>query len=230
MAKAPRDGEEIELIINVEAQNKYNPGYPLEMRAFYYGCRMISGQYGTVFTKSHYEKIKKVYSIWICTDVPEDKADSINLYRMDRFNIFGATGAERPSYDLLTIVMVCLKRGESIESAKPKILEVLDYVMMNENDSYEQKRRVLEQEFAIKMTPKLEKGMSEMCNLSEGLYDRTLARVKRDVTEQVELQKAIKVALNMLKKKMRLDDIVDIVELPADEIRKIAKDNGLAVS
>ena len=56
----------IALIINVEAQNDFYPGYPLIKRGIYYCCRMISSQYGREFTGPHYEKIKKVYSIWIC--------------------------------------------------------------------------------------------------------------------------------------------------------------------
>ena len=55
----------------MEAQNQFYPGYPLIKRGIYYCCRMVSSQYGTVFTSSHYEKIKKVYSIWICTNPPE---------------------------------------------------------------------------------------------------------------------------------------------------------------
>ena len=62
-AVAPIDGKRIQLIINLEAQNDFNPGYPLLKRAVYYCGRMISSQYGTVFVKSHYEKIQKVYSI-----------------------------------------------------------------------------------------------------------------------------------------------------------------------
>ena len=70
-AAVPSVREKIGLILNVEAQNQFHPGYPLIKRGIYYCCRMVSSQYGTVFTKSHYEKIKKVYSIWICTNPPE---------------------------------------------------------------------------------------------------------------------------------------------------------------
>ena len=66
-AIAPDSKKPIKLIINIEAQNDFHPGYPLLKRAIFYCSRLISGQYGTVFTKAHYEKIQKVYSIWICT-------------------------------------------------------------------------------------------------------------------------------------------------------------------
>ena len=58
----------IQMIINIEAQLDTYPGYPIEKRAIYYCCRLISAQYGTVFHKSEYGKMCKVYSIWICAD------------------------------------------------------------------------------------------------------------------------------------------------------------------
>ena len=72
----PQGQEKIELIINIEAQKDFYPGYPLIKRGIYYGCRMISSQYGTIFTNSHYEKIQKVYSIWICFNPPEKRKNS----------------------------------------------------------------------------------------------------------------------------------------------------------
>ena len=49
-------------------------------RGIYYCSRMISGQYETAFTNSHYENIKKVYSIWICMNPPKNRENSITRY------------------------------------------------------------------------------------------------------------------------------------------------------
>ncbi|MBQ7434166.1 MAG: hypothetical protein IJV50_12075 [Lachnospiraceae bacterium] len=65
LATLPDSKEQVHLIINVEVQNDFYPGYPLVKRGIYYGGRMLSAQYGTEFTGSHYEKLKKVYSIFI---------------------------------------------------------------------------------------------------------------------------------------------------------------------
>ena len=43
----PRNMEMVRMIINLEAQNDFYPGYPLIKRAIYYCSRMISAQYGT---------------------------------------------------------------------------------------------------------------------------------------------------------------------------------------
>ena len=50
-AVAPGEDGKIGLIINIEAQSKYHPGYPLVKRAIYYCGRMLSAQYGSVFTQ-----------------------------------------------------------------------------------------------------------------------------------------------------------------------------------
>ena len=65
LATAPSSGELIHLIIDLEAQNEFDPGYPLIKRAIYYCGRMLTAQKGTEFVHSEYQKIKKVVSIWI---------------------------------------------------------------------------------------------------------------------------------------------------------------------
>ncbi len=47
------------MYINIDAHNDFWPGYPIVKRGNYYGCRMASSQYGTEFTDSEYDKIKK---------------------------------------------------------------------------------------------------------------------------------------------------------------------------
>lgn len=65
-AFVPRREDRIRLIINVEAQKDYYPGYQIPTRGVFYGARMISSQLGTEFSGSSYDGIKKVYSIWVC--------------------------------------------------------------------------------------------------------------------------------------------------------------------
>ena len=52
---------ELEIIINVEAQKSWYPGYKIPTRGIFYGARMISAQLGTEFCDSNYDDIKKVY-------------------------------------------------------------------------------------------------------------------------------------------------------------------------
>ena len=114
LALAPVSGELIRLIINMEAQNDFYPGYPLIKRGIYYCSRMISSQYGTEFTKSHYENIKKVYSIWICMNPPKKRENSITRYFLAEENLTGSVKERKSNYDLMTIIMICLGKEEKI--------------------------------------------------------------------------------------------------------------------
>ena len=76
----PKSNEIVRLILNLEIQLDDTPGYPIVKRGFYYCGRMVSEQYGTVFTDEHYEKLEKVYSIWICPDPAKKRKNGIFKY------------------------------------------------------------------------------------------------------------------------------------------------------
>ncbi|WP_051197826.1 hypothetical protein [Butyrivibrio sp. MB2005] len=88
-AVVPDSKEPVHLILNVEAQKDDDPPYPLIKRALYYVSRMISAQKNTVFIKSHYEKIRKVYSIWIQMNVDDEYKNTITRYRTVEENVIG---------------------------------------------------------------------------------------------------------------------------------------------
>ena len=172
-AIVPDTEDVIALIVNVEAQNDYYPGYPILKRGIYYGSRMISSQYGREFTGSHYEKIKKVYSIWICMDPPKRKENTINRYRLVEERLVGESTEPVKDYDLLSVVMLCLGRpeGENYQG----VLKMLDVLFSNET-SVTDKKKILEDEYDIPMTQKLDEEVSSMCNLSEGVMRKGVAK------------------------------------------------------
>ena len=169
MAILPQNGELVRMIINLEAQNDFYPGYPLIKRALYYCSRMISAQYGTEFTKSHYEKIKKVYSIWICMNPPENRKNSITKYSITEQNLVGDVKEPHENYDLITAIMICL--GDDSDNEPDSLLRLLD-ILLSSDRNVNEKKRLLENDFQISMTEHLERGVSEMCNLSKGIEEK----------------------------------------------------------
>ena len=161
------------MIVNVEAQNKFYPGYPLIKRGVFYGSRMISAQDGSVFTKSHYEKLRKVYSIWICTNPPKKRENTITRYHITEENLIGNVHEKVEYYDLLSVIMICLGKpdGEN-EDGLLKLLETL----LSREMPPEEKKRILRDEFDIPMTQTLEKEVSLMCNLSDGVWEDGVAQ------------------------------------------------------
>ena len=168
----PGTGERISLIINVEAQNDFYPGYPIVKRNLYYCCRLVSSQYGTEFTNSHYEKIKKVYSIIICMNPQNYRKNTINQYSIQEENLIGEFGENVEYYDLLTGIIICLGDADDERSGILKLLEVL----LSSERSTKEKKKILQEDFGIKMTQELESEVSEMCNLSEGVEQKGIAK------------------------------------------------------
>ena len=179
-ALLPNTKEAVEMIVNVESQNDFYPGYPIVKRGVYYASRMISSQYGTVFTGSEYQKIKKVYSIWICPSPPEYRKNTITGYSIRENNIIGKVHEEESNFDLITVVMVCLG-GKDRENYKG-LLKMLDVLLSQDTEPME-KKKTLQDEFGIAMTKKLEGDVQSMCNLSKGVYDRAVVENIKNLME-----------------------------------------------
>ena len=168
MALAPVSDELIQMIVNVEAHNKFKPGYPLIKRAIYYCGRMLTAQNGTEFTHSEYQKIKKVVSIWVCMAPPNERKNSITRYHLTEENLVGSVKEQVQNYDLIDVAMVCLG-GEGQENYSG-VLKLLD-VLLSPKAGEAKKRQVLQDEFDIPMTETLEAEVHQMCNLSEGVME-----------------------------------------------------------
>ena len=182
-AIVPGTGERISLIINVEAQNDFYPGYPIVKRNLYYCCRLVSSQYGTEFANSHYEKIKKVYSIFICMNPPNYRKNTINQYSIQEENLIGEFGENVEYYDLLTGIIICL--GD-VDDKMTGILKLLEVLLSSERGTKE-KQKILQEEFGIRMTQELEREVSEMCNLSDGVEQKGIAKgIAKGITSSIQ--------------------------------------------
>ncbi len=169
VAVLPDTNENIKLIINLEAQNNYNLGYSLIRRALYYCCRLISSQYGTEFSNSDYNNIKKVYSIWICTNTPDYAENTITEFSIGINNVLGNLKAKKSEYDIMEVVMLCLdKNTENIDECENNILKLLK-VLLSDRIATNKKTIILNDDFDIEPTVKIKKELNDMCNLSAGV-------------------------------------------------------------
>ena len=126
-ARLPKDlDSQVGVIINIEVQQNFHPGYDIIKRGIYYGCSLIAMEKETVFADSDYDNLKKVYSIWICLDVPLDKANTIIRYGMAELCPTDVThGVHRigAPYDLLEVMMVCL--NDKYENGGEVVIDML---------------------------------------------------------------------------------------------------------
>ena len=170
---SPKGKRTMTMMVNIECQASLYPGYPLVKRGVYYGGRMISSQYGTVFTKSHYEKLEKVYSIWICVNPPKYRRNSINSYSIIEQKLLGNVCEKRENYDLLTVAILCL--GDEDDANCEGILRLLT-VLFSDKIETEEKKRILEEDFDIEMGKDAESEVYEMCNYGDYVERRGIEK------------------------------------------------------
>lgn len=168
LAPGTQGDTSIKILFNIEAQKNFYKKYKLVTRGIFYGARMISSQLGTEFYHSEYQNIKKVYSIWICMNVPKKIGNSVCEYKITKHDITGYFPDDKNSYDKLSVIMICLCSKITAPSGS---LHHLLLTLLSPTLSATEKKRILLDQFNIAIYPELEKEMNEMCNLSEAIEE-----------------------------------------------------------
>ena len=162
------EAEDIRLIVVVEPQDDFYPGYPILKRATYYYARAISAQKGTVFTGKQYGKIQKVYVVFVCMMPPQYSQNTITRYSMQEENVVGQFHAKREDYDLASVIMVSLG---SHKRKKNDLLRLLN-VLLSQELNPTAKKQILADDYQIPMTHDIEEGVENMGSL----WDRAVAK------------------------------------------------------
>ena len=205
-AIAPINEEIIKLIINLEIQTNDKPGYELVTRGIYYCARMISEQHDSVFIGEHYEKIQKVYSIWICPSTPECRKNQMTRYHMTKDQVIGNTYVKEQAYDLMEIIILSL--GEPENDADCSILNLLN-TLFSPSVLPDEKKNVLSKKYNIAMTAELESEVQRMCNLSTAIENQG---IKKGRVEGVDLMAKLVKILIAEKKYSDVEKVSDDAE------------------
>ena len=203
----------IKIIINIEAQKSTDPvklGYHLENRIIFYLSRLISSQKQREFFHSEYDKIKKVYSIWICMDASNDE-DSVNKISLKEETLFGKPSAFS-QLDKMCGIVIWIREQNDVEESKNQLIAMLEDLLKDE--AIEKKKKNLEKKYNMKMTLDLERRIDDMCNLSDVVEERGI--------EKGTEKERTRVIQKMIEKGYTKEDILDF-DYTEDEYRK-AKD------
>ena len=223
--------EPIKIIINLETQNDYYPGYDLVTRAVFYCARMLSAQLGTEFSTNvndpkKYDNIKKVYSIWICFNTPRYAANTITEYCMTQKAHYGSFKG-KARYDLLSVVMICLansKKNETCEEQN-KLIQMLTTLFATEMDKDEKKKKLQEQ-YGIPMDDGFGTEVDDMGNVSEYFISRGLEK-GMELGMEKERTQIIQKALNNGK---TTEQVSEFLSIPLDEVRQVELEMELVQS
>ena len=202
--------ERIKLLINVEAQKNFYPGYSLTTRGVFYGARMISAQKGTEFAGSDYDRIRKVYSIWICMNAPDYIGNAISTYRITKEDPIPGIPDEKRTYDKLTVVMICL----NAESQKGNPLTRMLGLLLSPKIKVKVKIQQLKEEFEIPMESKaIGEELNQMCNLSDYVEELGI--------EQGREQLLLQIVEKKLARGISVSEIADALEETEETIRQL---------
>lgn len=226
--RVPVSDEQIQLIINLEAQRDFNPGYSIIKRGIYYCSRLISSQYGTVFTKSDYNRIRKVYSIWVCTNPVDEYRRTVVRYKLGKELLEGETKFKNPAdeekerrdYDLLSLVLIGLDDPDSEDMPQNSIVRMLS-VLFAENMDFRSKITTLENDYNIKMTNKIEEEVERMCNLSEGVWEKGIAAGMAKGVIEGKLNQLVHIFETLMSKGMKFDEVVNLLDITPDNAAEI---------
>lgn len=161
----------LQIIINVEAQKDEPAGYGILNRAVFYVSRLISSQKERDFVNSEYDDIKQVYSIWICMNMKENSISHIHLTKEDLVGSCKWNGR----LDLFNIIMIGLA-GTLPEHNEMYELHHLLGTLLSSELTADEKLSIMEHEYDISVEEKFRRDVNIMCNLSEGIEEKGMAK------------------------------------------------------
>ena len=154
--------------IDIEPQGKFNPGYPLIMRAVFKFSRIMSSQGDTVFSlqDSEYGKVRKVCSVWLCAGAPKKERNSVTEYTVAREVLYGSP-TDNGKHDLMQVLMVVM--SEETDTGN----ELLDYVnlLFSGTIPVDEKIRILRDKYEMKTDDEIKNEVGEMTELMMGFRD-----------------------------------------------------------
>lgn len=213
--------EKIKIIIDLEAQKRKKQTYDLSERGIFYCARMLSAEQGREFYHSEYQKLKKVYSIWIAvTDDPNEQNTAVE-YTITEKNLVGHL-ANPGRYDLMTVVIINVS-DESIVNAKegdPLALHRFIEAIIGKLD-VKDKIRILQDEYGIRMTSGMEGRLMNMCNLSSSLVEKGLERGIEQGIQKTQRE----TVLRMNDRGYDISTISDLTGLPLTDVKRIIEEN-----
>ena len=219
LVRVPKSKTPIELIVNVEGQRNASLPYPISRRGWFYCARMISAQKGSVFKHSEYEKIKKVYSIWICIDPPKKARGTIQKYAIHKEDFVGHLPVEKSDYDVASVIIINV--GESYNANYNGILKMLSLIFRTEV-KIKESHEILVNEFGF---PK--RHFEQEGAMKSWAMDIEIAAKKEGI--EIGIEKGIEKGMldmtqRIMKKGKTLDEAMEILELTENE-KNFVRDN-----
>lgn len=171
---------------------------------------MISSQKEKDFSNSNYNDIKRVYSIWVCMNMPENSLEHIHLVKDSLVN----SHAWKGKLDLINIVMIGLAEELPEHEEKYELHRLLG-ALLSQNLSVNEKLNIIGNEYDIPMEEDFREDVSVMCNLSQKIKENGIEIGKKEMI------------VKMHSKGYTIAQIADVAGMEEKKIEEIIKDSEL---
>ncbi len=150
--------------INLEMQTTIPSNYHLLNRGLFYASRILSSQRGRIFTDMNYDDIENVVSIWLCMNTNINCMSHYHLVKDDIFDSYNWGG----NLNMLSVILVGICKEECEQNEQNELYRLL-WTLFTTKIGLEKKFEIIEKEYHIPMTRKIEGGIENMCNLAQGI-------------------------------------------------------------
>ena len=225
-----------QVIVNIEAQKAEPSAYDIINRAVFYISRMISSQKGREFVNSNYNDIKRVYSIWVCMNMPQN---CMNYIHFTQESVVG-TYQWKGDIDLANIVLIGLSEDLPEKEERYELHRLLG-ALLSAKLNVDEKFDIIGNEFDIPLESDIRKDVNDMCNLSQGIKEQAYAEgTENGIVKGVAIgkQEGITIGkkegitigkregiaetiIKMYRKGYEAEQISDILDMEVEEVQEI---------
>ena len=215
----------VEVYVDLEAQNSEDLSYHLETRAVYYLARLLSSQYQRDFGHSEYEKLRKVYSIWIVMNPAERNANTISSIAFRQAALLGDPEDNR-GYDKAEAFIVRLQKNDAAKS-EDRLVNLLNMLFVSDLSPIE-KENILVRDFSIPVTEHMERMVANMCNYSTFILEKGMQQGIQQGMQQGMQQGIAQEKINSIKTLMETMNwnplqAMNALKIPEEEQKKYSQ-------
>lgn len=203
-AFVPKDMGEMNLMMHAEAVDYGENEYTLLAKGLKDGDKGTCSNYRDR-GEAIFGTLKKMYSIWLCINVPLCMGNTISIYNIRKKCGIGHV-PEKKVEDELSIVMIYL----DVKGNKEKGFFNLLNTLFSPNLSYMHKKQILWNDYQIPMEKETEKELRLMSQLSQWVYDCGVKDVvvrllKQNILSDIQILQVSKLSkeeLNLIKEEL----------------------------